>query len=100
VVFDLMDELREVNKHLFDMLKPAKRKHGHDKQWMFHVAADSELFSPIHGVSRLSLQSYTQWKGFYLLQKLKYRTRLRQRTIYLQPLVYQYESNRSHALVN
>jgi len=95
-----MEELRKANKHLFDALKPAKRKHGKDKQWMFYVAADSDLFVPTHGANRLSLQSYTQWRGFYQLQKLKYRTRLRQRIIYLQPLVYKYETNRSHTLVN
>ena len=95
-----MEELRKANKHLFDALKPAKRKHGEDKQWMFYVAADSDLFVPIHGANRLSLQSYTQWRGFYQLQKLKYRARLRQRIIYLQPLVYKYETNRSHTLVN
>ena len=95
-----MEELRRTNRVLFEALKPAKRKHEPDKQWMFYAAANSELFTSQEGASRLSLQSYTQWKSFYQLQKLKHRTRLSQRTIYLQPLFYQYENNRSHSLVN
>ena len=95
-----MEELRRTNRRLFEALKPAKKKHELDKQWMFYAAANAELFTSQEGASRLSLQSYTQWKSFYQFQKLKHRTRLSQRTIYLQPLFYQYENNRSHSLVN
>jgi len=95
-----MEELKRTNRRLFDALKPAKKKYGRDKRWMFYAAANDELFTLLKGASRLSLQSYTQWKGFYQFQKLKHRTRLSQRTIYLLPLVYKYENNRSHSLVN
>lgn len=95
-----MEELKRTNRRFFDALKPAKRKHGRDKRWMFHAAANDELFTSQQSASRLSLQSYTQWKSFYQFQKLKHRSRLAQRIIYLLPLVYLYENNRSHSLVN
>lgn len=95
-----MEELKRANRQLFDALKPAKKKHGRDKRWMFYAAANNQLFIPRQGASRLTLQSYTQWKSFYQFQKLKHRTRLSQRTIYLLPLSYHYENNRSHSLVN
>lgn len=95
-----MEELKRTNRQLFDALKPAKKKYGRDKQLIFYAAANDELFTSQQGASRLSLQSYTQWKSFYQFQKLKHRTRLNQRTIYLLPLFYKYENNRSHLLVN
>ena len=95
-----MEELKRANRRLFNALKPAKRKHGEDKTWMFYAAANNELFTSQHGANALSLQSYSQWRSFYQFQKIKHRTRLSQRTIYLLPLVYQYENNRSHLLVN
>lgn len=95
-----MEELKRTNKRIFDALKPAKKKHGQDKVWMFYAAANDKLFTLQQGASRLFLQSYTQWKSFYQFQKLKHRTRLSQRTIYLLPLVYHYDNNRSHLLVS
>ena len=95
-----MEELKRTNRRLFYALKPAKKKHGWDKRWMFYAAANCELFTLQQSASRLYLQSYTQWKSFYQVQKLKYRTRLSQRTIYLLPLIYHYENNGSHLLVN
>ena len=40
-----MEELRRTNGRLFEALKPAKKKHEPDKQWMFYAATNAELFT-------------------------------------------------------